>query len=271
MPSIPVFTRSADGSLLTPGGGSFLYRLRMPLRIPYDADPVMYLAGGSVWFTNPNILTGVNDTLSLYFAGLDGSGNEVQQIVFEKGLYSLSTLNSTFREKLIAAGGGGVFSGDEVVISANSATQKLSITLAPTATTGTITVIFDSSSIGGFLGFDESTPNFAADESSTVKSIAAPLIARFNNLSYYVVHIDGLCSGVLGSRGSDAGSELATITPSNIAAGKQIVVQPYNVVRVPCKAAGASISEFTVRLTDQNGDDVDMLGEEFSIQFVIEW
>jgi hypothetical protein len=103
------------------------------------------------------------------------------------------------------------------------------------------------------------------------KSIYAQEVAKFNSLSYYIVHVDGLCSGVIGSKGSDSGSELAIITPSNIAAGKQIVVQPYNVVRVPCKAAGASISEFTVRLTDQNGDDVDMLGEEFSIQFVIEW
>jgi hypothetical protein len=269
MPSIPVFTRSADGTLLTPGGGSFLYRLRVPLRIPYDADPVMYLVGGSVWFTNPNILTGVNDTLDLYFAGLNGSGNEVQRIVFDKGLYSLTSLNEALREKLTIADGGGVFSGDEVLISANSATQKLSITLAPTATTGAITVY--NSNISRFLGFDGTFSSFSADQSSTIKSIGAPLVARFNNLSYYVVHIDGLCSGVLGSRGSDAGSELAIITPSNIAAGKQIVVQPYNVVRVPCKAAGASISEFTVRLTDQSGDDVDMLGEEFSIQFVIEW
>ena len=271
MPSIPVFTRSADGVLLTPGGGSFLYRLRVPLRIPYGAEPVMYLVGGSVWFTNPNILTGVNDTLYLYFEGLVGSGNEIQTIVFEKGLYSLKTLNEALKEKLQAAAGGGVFSGDEVVISANSATQKLTITLAPTAATGTVTVVFDNSSISRFLGFDGSVTAFAADENSPIKSITAPLVAKFNSLSYFIVHVDGLCSGVLGSRGSDAGSELAIITPENIAAGKQIVVQPYNVVRVPCKAAGASISEFTVRLTDQNGADVDLLGEEFSIQFVIEW
>jgi hypothetical protein len=271
MPSIPVFTRSADGTLLTPGGGSFLYRLRVPLRIPYDAKPVMYLVGGSVWFTNPNILTGVNDTLDIYLTGLNGTGNEVQRFVFDKGLYSLTSLNEALREKLQAVGGGGVLSGDEVVISANSATQKLTITLAPTATTGTLTVIFDNSNISRFLGFDGTVSAFGADQSSTIRSITAPLVAKFNNLSYYIVHIDGLCSGVLGSRGSDAGSELAIITPSNIAAGKQIVVQPYNVVRVPCKAAGASISEFTVRLTDQNGDDVDMLGEEFSLQFVIEY
>jgi hypothetical protein len=230
----------------------------------------MYLVGASLWYTNPNILTGVNDTLDIYFAGVS-SGNEVQAMVFEKGLYSLSTLNEALRKKLQAVGGGGVLSGDEIVISADSATQKLTITLAPNATTGTITVIFDNSNINELLGFDGSVSTFAANAASNIKSITAPLIAKFNTLSYFIVHVDGLCSGVLGSKGSDAGSELAIITPENIAAGKQIVVQPYNVVRVPCKAAGASISEFTVRLTDQNGSDVDMLGEEFSIQFVIEW
>jgi hypothetical protein len=271
MPSLPVFTRSADGVLLTPGGGSFLYRLRIPLRIPYGAEPTMYLAGASLWYTNPNILTGVNDTLYLYFDGLVGSGNEIQEFVFEKGLYSLTTLNDAIREKLRAVGGGGVLTGDEVVISGNDATQKLTITLTPSATTGTLTVVLDNSDMRRFLGFDESVSAFGADVNSPIKSITAPLVARFNSLSYFIVHVDGLCSGVLGSRGSDSGSELAIITPDNIAVGKQIVVQPYNVVRVPCKAAGASISEFTVRLTDQNGVDVDMLGEEFSVQFVIEW
>jgi hypothetical protein len=235
----------------------------------------MYLVGASLWYTNPNILTGVNDTLFVYFAGLTGTGDEVQRFVFDKGLYSLNTLNDALKEKLQAVGGGGVLFGDEVVISANSATQKLTITLAPSATTGVTTVVFDNSSISEFLGFDPETPGstttFAADVNSSIKSITAPLVAKFNTLSYFIVHVDGLCSGVLGSKGSDAGSELAIITPENIAAGKQIVVQPYNVVRVPCKAAGASISEFTVRLTDQNGSDVDMLGEEFSVQFVIEW
>jgi hypothetical protein len=271
MPSIPVFTRSTDGVLLSQKGGSFLYRLKVPLRIPYGAEPIMYLVGGSVWFVNPNIITGVNDTLSLYFAGLNGSGDEVQNIVFDKGLYSLATLNNTLKEKLQAAGGGGVFTGDEVVISANDATQKLTVTLAPTATTGTMTVIFNNSNIKDLLGFDGSVGAFAADVNSSVKSITAPLVAKFNSLSYFIVHVDGLCSGVLDSRGGDTGSELAIITPLNIAAGSQIIVQPYNVVRVPCKAAGASISEFTVRLTDQSGNDVDMMGEEFSIQFVIEW
>ena len=229
----------------------------------------MYLVGGSVWFTNPNILTGVNDTLYLYVQGL--TGNEVQEIVFEKGLYSLKTLNDALREKLMAIGGGGIFSGDEVVISSSSATQKLTVTLAPTLEMGALTIVFDNSSMSRFLGFDGSVPSFGAVVNSDVKNIMAPLVARFNSLSYYVVHVDGLCSGVLGSRGSDAGSELAIITPENVSAGSQIVVQPYNVVRVPCKAAGASISEFIVRLTDQNGQDVDFLGEEFSIQFVIEW
>jgi hypothetical protein len=227
----------------------------------------MYLVGGSVWFVNPNILTGVNDTLSLYFTGLNGTGNEVQNLVFDKGLYSLATLNNTLREKLLAAG----FTGDEVVISANDATQKLTITLAPTATTGTVTVSLNNSSMKDLLGFDDSVGAFAADANSSVKSITAPLVAKFNSLSYFIVHVDGLCSGVLDSRGGDTGSELAIITPLNIAAGSQIIVQPYNVVRVPCKAAGASISEFTVRLTDQSGNDVDMMGEEFSVQFVIEW
>jgi hypothetical protein len=231
----------------------------------------MYLVGASLWFTNPNILTGINDTLYVYFDGLVGSGDEIQTIVFDKGLYSLNTLNEALQEKLRAVGGGGVLSGDEVVISANSATQKLTITLAPTATTGTTTVVFDNSRISEFLGFDGNVSAFAADANSSIKSITAPLVAKFNTLSYFIVHVDGLCSGVLGSKGSDAGSELAIITPENIAVGKQIVVQPYNVVRVPCKAAGASISEFTVRLTDQNGSDIDMLGEEFSVQFVIEW
>jgi hypothetical protein len=271
MPSIPIFTRSTDGVLLDEKGGSFLYRLKVPIRIPYGAEPTMALTGASIWYVNPNILTGINDTLHLYFAGLVPTGDEVQTLVFDKGLYSLKALNSVIKEKLQGAAGGDTLTGNEFELVPDTSTQKIKIVLRPTAATGTCTVIFDGQrSISTFLGFNQGG-NFSADVNSVVKTISAPVIAVFNSLSYFIVHVDGLSSGVMDSRGGDSGSELAIITPSNVSTGKQIVVHPYNILEVPCKAAGMCISQFTVRLTDQSGRAIDMLGEEFSVQMRIRW
>ena len=114
----------------------------------------MYMTSASIWYVNPNVLTDINDTLYIYFAGLNGSGNENQVLVFDKGLYGVpAELNDVIKRKLQEAGNGSTFTGDEIELVPDAATQKIRIIMRPTASTGTMTVNFDGTrNMAGFLG-----------------------------------------------------------------------------------------------------------------------
>ena len=263
---IPIFALSSQGLNRSTLGSAFEFKFETPLRIPSNTMPTVSLYSASVWYNTPNLSNELdNNKLVVSFSNVNEGDQRI--LIFSKGLYSLQSVNAALNAKLIEISG---FGGSEIILVANNSEQRLYIRCSPSTASGDITIHFESeaSTIKEFLGFIGTDTPF--ETNGSVNNILGDSTAKFNSLSYYVISCS-LSQGAYAPNGSFNNSQLAAVIPQSVTPGSLIVYNPVNTIRCQSNLAGATVSRCVFTLTDQNGDPIDCIGEEWSAQIVVEY
>ena len=277
MPSIPIYALSSKGENLSELGSSFTYRFKTPLQIPSGADCTLSLNQASLWYVTPNISVALGNNKMRFGMDLIDSFSII--FVFEDGLYSLTALQAALRNKLIEYDSR--LTGDEILLIADNAQQKLVFSFNPTEATGVIRTWYgsddniDQFTMANFLGFEsnaEVESKVSADD-DTLMAITdiGNDTAKFNaELSHFLLNCS-LSSGSYDSDGQFNSSQIAQMFPISINPGSQLVHVPVNPIKTSATCAGQMISSCQFWLTNQDGVLQDMRGEVFSALVVLEY
>ena len=135
---------------------------------------------------------------------------------------------------------------------------------AAAADTASGTVGIDFSDVANtmreFLGFQGSGNLSAVSESSVYGSN----VSKFNTLEYYKLEAVGLSiSGGYGEGGRNDSNCIAVVIP-NVSPSQLIVQRLAHPIKLHCNIAGATISQITWRLLDNNDQPVNTNSENFS-------
>lgn len=254
-PSIGAKNVSADGSY-------FEVFLDTPLNIPKDALNVsMTMDASNVWWSMPNILTGVND--KLYIDGDDTFGVlTIYTITIPQGLYDLNGLNTTILRQLEQQGAKqtpsplitilGDASTNKIIIRFNYTNVEIDFTQ-----TDTFREIlgFDSQVLGPYVG---APTNITADS-----------VAYFNQINYFLVHSDIVEDGILmnNTYNQIIGQVLIDVAP-----GSLIVSTPFNPPKINVQQlAGSFKKQFRFWITNDSNQRVDTNSEYWSARISIRW
>jgi hypothetical protein len=277
MPSIPIYALSSKGENLSELGSSFTYRFKTPLQIPSGADCTLSLNQASLWYVTPNISVALNNNKMRF--GMDLIESFSMVFVFKDGLYSLTALQAALRTKLIEYDSR--LTGDEILITAENAQQKLIFSFNPTEATGAIRTWYgsddnpDQFTMADFLGFKTNTEvvSEVSTDDPTLKAITdiGNDTAKFGKaVSHFILNCS-LSSGSYDSEGNFNSSQIAQMFPISINPGSQLVHVPVNPIKTAAICAGQTISSCQFWLTNQDGVLQNMLGEVFSALVVLEY
>lgn len=255
--SLPLILNSAVESGAkdkTSDGSSFSIDLDRPIIIPKQAkNCFVEVQSAEVWNTSPNILTGVNDKVTVDF----GSGATV--ITIPQGLYDLDALNQRLNQEVKAAGG---MNEKEYVFNADTATQK---TVLQILTVGSSMDFTASDTFRDMVGFGAVILTAATID----ETFDAPNTANFNTTDYFLIHCD------LVSRGLRLNSSYRQIVAQvliDVPPGHQIVSTPFNVPKIPAaELIGDKRNSINVWLTNDKNERIDTGGENFSCRLVINY
>ncbi len=241
--------KSADGS-------QFEIQLEDPIQIPVSATSVtVQVQEATIWWTIPNIITGVNDAFSID----DGGGP--YNIVVDQGLYDLSALQQSTESAVIAAGGpAGMFT-----FLADNATQKVVIRVNLIGVTIDFT---GATTFRDILGFNSQVlgPTVVATTDFTADNIAA-----FNVIDFFLIHSDLVSRGIRVNNVYDQVIAQVFITAATNV-GSQIISTPFNPPKSPAwELIGSTRNRIRFWLTDQNGVAVNTNTEDWSARIIIEY
>ena len=225
-----------------------------PLAIPEEAiDVTLEVTTATIWWTIPNIETGIND---LFF--LDDNATP-RNITVPQGLYDVPGLAAAIERELVNAGA----AANIITISADTATQKIVITHNITG----ITIDFTpAQTFRDILGFNSQVlgPNITAP-----LAFLAPNVANFNIVEYFLLTgniVD------LGLRINNTYNNNLARVYIDVRPGSQILYTPQNPTKqTASKLRGRKITSMSFTLTDQNGRLVNTAGEDFSIEITIRY
>jgi len=253
---ITLLVNSAYGANKSADGHSFVQRLSPPIRVPAGKDPQIEATEVGIWHTSPNVKTGINDVLRFTFSAV--SSGAVQTFTFPSGLYSLNSINLRLQHFLISLG----LDQNTVSFVPVQAESKLLIHFQPDNASGTIGIDFSNAAntMREFLGFQGSGSLSAAAESSFYGSN----VSKFNTLEYYKLEAVGLSiSGGYGEAGGNDSNCIAVVIP-NVSPSQLIVQRVAHPIKLHCNISGATISQITWRLLDNNDQPVNTNSENFS-------
>lgn len=266
--SLLVSSDPSQGAVnVNPQGNAFEIQLDEEIAIPKDALNVhVSVEEATVWWTVPNILTGVNDTFYI-FGDAAGGGTQLFTIQIQQGLYDLTGLNNSLQSELEAAGARTVDGlGNPlplVSLSPDDATQKVllrfnypnvTVDFTPANTPREI-LGFDALLYGPFVG--------------APLNILAPNVAAFNQVNYFLIASDLVQKGI---RFNNRYNQVITQVLINVAPGSQIVSTPFNPAKINAQElAGSKRTNIRFRLTDDKLRPVDTNNEYFSLRLVIRY
>ena len=253
---ITLLVNSAYGENKSADGHSFTQRLSPPLRVPAGKDPQIEATEVGIWHTSPNVIAGTNNVLKFTFSAV--SGGATQTFTFPEGLYSLNSINLRLQHFLISLG----LDQNTVSFVPVQAESKLLIHFQPDTASGTVGIDFSdvANTMRQFLGFQGSGSLSAAAESSFYGSN----VSKFNTLEYYKLEAVGLSiSGGYGEAGGNDSNCIAVVIP-NVSPSQLIVQRLAHPIKLHCNIAGATISQITWRLLDNNDQPVNTNSENFS-------
>jgi len=251
-----------NASNITQNGSRFTVNFSRPIIVPKDAEYCwLTVEQGTVVFNTPNILTDVNDKITIYFN--NGVDPILQyDLVIAKGLYDVDHLQSAIQQQLTNMGA----ASDAIQLIPDTATQRLSIKFRQYYQVD-LTVADNFSNI---LGFDERlvplTP--AAIDNQYEPGDRE---ARFNTILYYLIHSD--LAGGYGIRVNNRFRDVILEVPiNNVNAGSQISYEPQNLQKVPSPTLiGKIVREANFYLTDDRSNPVDTLNEIWSVRLNIHY
>ncbi len=243
--------KSADGS-------TFDVQLEQPLQIPANASNVtLEVQTATIWWTVPNILTGVNDKFRLKEPLVNAGA--FTDVIIPQGLYDLVGLAAAIEREIVDAGytaGMFTFSGDtatqKVVIAFNIANSEIDFTATET--------------FRGILGFDSQV---LANVAVLGKTFLAENVANFNVLEYFLMTTDLVDAGL---RFNNTWNQIMARVYVDVAPGSQIVYTPQWPAKSGCnKLRGRAVQTMHFTLTDQNNNLVNTAGEDYSAEIVIKY
>jgi hypothetical protein len=232
-------------------GSSFSIRLDNPLKLKGKRCNVS-VKESTIWYNTPNITNGTNSKIYFNWSSTDYVVNVAT------GLYDFTNLKNSIA---VALGNLGVAT-DLFVLVSDTATQKTGFTFSDT-------VVIDftqSDTMRGILGWDSGTVN-----GSSGQTLYADNVAAFNVLNNYQIHSDIVSDG-LAINGKYSSVIAIVNIPKGTNVGSQIVAAPFNPTKVDSENLIYS-TKSTIKfwLTDQDGTNIQTLGETWSVLVGIEW
>ena len=234
-------------------GSTFSIELDRPLIVPKEAHYCyVEVQSAQIWNTTPNILTGINDQITITFE----SNSYV--LTFDQGLYSLRALNDEILRQLDTLGLSKLIS-----LTSDTATSKVIIIFRELG----VSVDFTSDrSIRDILGFSNQIylPQFG--QGLTIK---APNVAKFNSVDYYLIHTDLVNYGI---RNNSLYTQVVAEAYIDVPVGSQILYRPFNMPKIPSQELiGSKRNRIQVWLTDDQNRRVNTNGENWSFQLTINY
>jgi hypothetical protein len=265
-------------------GSFFEVQLDDPIRIPADAVNVTCeLAEATVWWTMPNIITyeyrtGVQypnkpDNNNFHISYGTGGSLQAWHLRIPQGLYDITQFNAIVH-KLLDEEGAPTFTdsqnrdrylvdfiGDgptqKVILSFNAPNVSIDMTQdnTPNVLLGLEKEVY-SSPLGSY------TPD-------NPYQIVAPNTADFNHVDSLFVHSNLVQQGI---RFNNRYNQSIAKVLIDVKPGSLIVYRPFNPAKSTAQhLAGSSISILEFWLTDQNGQFVDTLGNDWGARVTIRY
>jgi hypothetical protein len=255
---------SQGASNVSADGSRFEINLEEPLEVPKTAvNCNLSVEEATVWYTTPNIITGVND--KFYIFGNTASGIPIAQlytVTIPQGLYDLSGLNLSLQSQLEALGAQ-TTPFPLVSLSGDSNTQKVilrfnyanvTVNFAP-ADTPRIILGFNAILYGAYAG--------------APINILAPNIAAFNQINYFLINSDIIRTGLRfnNTYGSIISQVLITAPP-----GSQIISTPFNPSKIDASnLIGSKRTSLRFWLTNDKQQAINTNGEFYTCRIVIRY
>ena len=236
-------------------GGSFNVRLDSDgFNIPPNAlNPEIQVVSAELWWNTPNI-TEENNQIS--FNGI------IRTIPV--GLYDLPSLNSAVAYAL-----GGTLSNSELTFTSDDAQGKVRMTFKEA---GKYVDFSIPKSFHKLLGFDASrypkpTPTNPTPVSTAGQSFTGQNQAGFSNVAYFLLQSSLIGKGIL-TNGNYNQIIAKILIPKGTGVGSQILYEPQNPTLIDASALKGDTGKRSYRfaLLDSNGNQVDTLGEYWSLQ-----
>lgn len=253
---------------VTTYGSRFRIKLEQPIEIPETAlNVTLCVEESTVWWTVPNILTGLNDRL--YVTGPTQANPLIIQssiLTIPLGLYDASGLNETVQNLLTNAGfqitdGVPAVSRPIFTITTDEATSRIILRFEYS----TVSINFNHvDTPRDILGFNA---QIYGPYAIVPYNSAGPNVAQFNSTNYFLIHCDLVQDGL---RINNTYNQTIAQVLINVAPGSQIVSTPFNPPRISCnRLAGSKIDSFNIWLTDDKQREVNTNGEYYTARIRI--
>lgn len=236
------------------GGDYFEIKLEDGLYIPSDAKNVnLSVQEASVWWTVPNILTGVNDKLYIT------QGAQPYILTIPQGLYSLSKLELQINTQLLNVGA----SPDLIDLRANTSTNRSQIIFNQS----NVSIDFTQpNTFREVLGFNSGVFGLYATIPFTVES---QNVANFNSVNYFLLHSNIVDKGI---RFNNQFTQVISQVYIDVEPGSQIIHKPFNPATINADNLAASPrSSLKFWITDDKNRSINTNNEYWSLRVLIHY
>ena len=264
MPSIPLIIDTSFAENVSANGNRCGITFSPPLQIPRTVEPKLRLYSASLAYNFANISSQLgNDTLIIdRMSG--GTYTHRHTVTFQKGLYgSVEDIHRVIKHSLHADTN---FPNLEILLIPVVATQRVHIEVV-NGNSDELKLNFSAAnSIGPLLGFT-SDKSFAANSTTSQESDTTAALDRTTS----VLIQTSLCNGSVVS-GKGGQSTVAVIHLADYQPASVVAYTPQQLLSVPAPSlAGATISSATFAIVNQNGEDLETLGEAWKLVLEVAW
>ena len=231
------------------------------IAIPQKAQNVQVsVVSSEIWNVFPNL----SQTSSFDVTYNDPQGAIITQtITFPAGIYSITTFQNKFENLMINAG----FPRNAIIFSPEESTQRVEIIFEqPYYEITFVSPLSDG--ILSLIGFTQGTyGNFPIGQ--TPEHIVGTLAPRFNSINQLEIHSNIVNYGI---RKNNKYSGIIATIPLNADVGSQIQYAPFNPSKLSADhLKGTMINSLNFRLTNENDQNIDTMGEYWAVKLKIEY
>ena len=264
MPSFPIIIDTQFAENVNAKGNRCGITFSPPIQIPRDANARLRLHSSSFADNFPTVSTELENNTLVIDRYDDAVLGHRHTVTFKDGLYgSLDDIAQVIKHSIHSDAN---FAELEINLIPVTATQRVHVEVV-NGHTDTIHLSFTSeNSIGPLIGFT-ADKYFTANTTETRESDTTASLDRNTN----VLVQTSLCSGSIvagkGGQSTLAMIHLAAFPPASI-----VAFSPNNMLEVPApNIAGASVTNATFALANQNNEDLDTLNEEWQLVVEVVW
>ena len=263
MPSFPVIIDTQYAENVSTKGNRCGVTFSPPLQVPANSSPRLRLYSSSIAYNFPNVSAELeNSTLNV--ERILGESVHYHIVTFEAGLYgSLDDIQQVIKHSLSQDSN---FSDLTISLVGVAATQKAHIAITNTEADSVILRFSAPGSIGSLLGFT-SDKTFYPYSTTSCQSDTTASLDRTTSILVQT----SMCSGsVVAGKGGQ--STLAVIHLAAFSPASVVAFSPNNMLEVPApNLAGASVTNATFALVNQNNEDLDTLNEQWQLVIEVVW